>query len=132
MAIIEILGDELVVRVHGIERFLALKSELRVPLSHVVGAERAADEAHRWFHGFRAGGTNIPGLITAGTFFAHEGHTFWDVRDADRAIAIRLHDDAFVKIVIGVEDPDAAIALVRAAIALRSGSPDQRSAADVA
>jgi len=71
------------------------------------------------YHGLRAPGTNIPGIITAGTFHAHEGRVFWNVHRPANAIAIRLHDENYVKIVVEVEDPDATIALIGQA---RTGS----------
>jgi hypothetical protein len=115
MTKIEIVGAELLVHMVGMDRMWALKSELRIPLAHVAGVERDAEEAAAWYHGFRAPGTNIPGVIVAGTFYSHAGRVFWDVHHADNAIAIRLHDETFSKLVIEVEDPDAAIALIEQA-----------------
>ena len=66
MTKIEIAGSELVVRMVGMDQMWSLKSELRIPLAHVAGAERDAEEAATWYHGLRAPGTNIPGVITAG------------------------------------------------------------------
>jgi hypothetical protein len=83
----------------------------------VAGVERAADEARGWFHGFRAAGTNIPGVLTAGTFYHDGGRVFWDVHNADGAIAIRLHDEKFAKLVVEVPDPVGTIASIEAALA---------------
>jgi hypothetical protein len=89
---------------------------LRVPLAHIAGVDRAGEEAHEWFHGIRFPGSNIPGVVTAGTFYEHQGRVFWDIHNADNAIAIRLHDETFVKLIVEVEDPDATIAALRAAL----------------
>jgi len=35
---IEVSGDELVVHVQGLDKLLAFKSELRIPLSHIEGS----------------------------------------------------------------------------------------------
>ncbi len=43
MTTIEISGDELVVHVQGWDKLWALTSELRIPLSHVAGVDRAGD-----------------------------------------------------------------------------------------
>jgi hypothetical protein len=123
MTKIEIAGSELVVRMVGMDQMWSLKSELRIPLAHVAGAERDTEEAATWYHGLRAPGTNIPGVITAGTFYAHEGRVFWDVHHAANAIAIRLHDENYVKLVVEVEDPAATIALVEGALAGSSPAP---------
>ena len=78
----------------------------------MVRAEPASEEARRWWHGFRLPGTNIPGVITAGTFFKDGGRVFWDVHDADRAVAIYLRDDVYTELVVEVDDPAATISLV--------------------
>jgi hypothetical protein len=113
MTKIEIEGSELVVRITGLDRLWSLKSELRIPLAHVAGAERDAEEAAKWYHGLRAPGTNIPGVIVAGTFYANEGRVFWNVHRAANAIAIGLHDEKYVKLVVEVEDPNATIKLIQ-------------------
>jgi hypothetical protein len=87
-----------------------------------LGAAGAEDEARTWWHGWRAPGTHIPGVITAGTFYAAEGRVFWDVHAPEKAIAIGLHDERFVKIVVGVDDPPAEIARIQAAIAAAKSS----------
>ena len=57
---IELTDDELIVHVAGGDRLWALKSRLQVPLENVVGASAATDEARKWLHGIRTGGTHIP------------------------------------------------------------------------
>ena len=116
MAEVTIEGDRLVVRVRGMDKVWALRSELEIPLTHVAGAERDEEEARRWYHGMRLPGTNLPGVITAGTFYQHGERAFWDVHHAENAVAIRLHDESYGRLVVGVEDPDATIAAIRAAI----------------
>jgi hypothetical protein len=116
MVTVETTADELIVRPQGLHRFLAFASEIRVPLTHVVAAAGAAEEARGWFHGIRAPGTSIPGVITAGTFHDSEGRAFWDVSDPSRAIAIRLRDDRYIKLVVEVQDVDATLASINAAL----------------
>ena len=107
MARIEITSDSLVVHIEGADQFLALKTQLEVPLAHIAGVDVRPEDAHRVWHGLRMGGTNLPGVITAGRFLHHGEWAFWDVHDPDRAIAIRLHDESYARLVIGVDDPDA-------------------------
>lgn len=122
MTTIEISGDELVVHVQGWDKLWALKSELRIPLSHVTGVDRAGDAVHER-PGLRAPGTSIPGFI-AGTFYADDGRAFWDVHDPGKAIAISLRDDNFTKLIIDVEDPDAVVTqIIRAVATPRSPKP---------
>lgn len=107
MAEIEITPTSLIVHIRGADRFFALKSQLEVPLEHIAGVEATVPEAHQIWHGLRVGGTNLPGVITAGRFIHHGEWAFWDVHDPDKAIAIRLRDDHYAKLIIGVDDPAA-------------------------
>jgi hypothetical protein len=116
MTTIDIDGSDLVLNVEGLDKLWAFKSQLRVPLAHVAGVERAGEETHQWFHGLRFPGTNVPGVVTAGTFIESEGHVFWDVHDPDSAIAIRLHDEKYVKLIVEVEDREETIEQIEAAL----------------
>jgi hypothetical protein len=119
MADIELTPDTLVVHIRGADRFLALKSQLEVPLAHVAGVEASPPEAHEVWHGLKMGGSNLPGVVTAGRFLQQGEWAFWDVHDPTRAIAIRLHDEHYAKLVIGVDDPSGAVSSISAAIARR-------------
>ena len=112
MAEITYSGDALEVQVTGWDKVWALKSHLTIPLAHVVSAELAGDEARRVWHGLRMPGTNIPGVITAGTFYKDGSRVFWDVHDADRAVAIHLRDDQHTELIVEVDDPAATISLI--------------------
>jgi hypothetical protein len=115
MADIEITPDQLIVHIRGADKFLSLKSQLEVPLQHVAGVEAAPPEAHEIYHGMKVG-SNLPGVVTAGRFLQHGEWAFWDVHDPNRAIAIRLHDEHYAKLVIGVDDPSGTVAAISAAI----------------
>lgn len=106
--------EMLVVRMEGADKLWALKSELRIPREHVIGASSAAAEAGEWFHGMKLGGTSLHGVITAGRFYEHGEVVFWDVHHADKAIAIHLRDERYDRLVIEVDDPAATIAAIGA------------------
>lgn len=112
MAEIADTGAALVVHVTGWDKVWALTSHLTITIEHVVGAEPASAEARRWWQGLRMAGTHITGVITAGTFLTNGGQVFWDMHDADRAVAIHLRDDQYTELVVEVDDPAATIALV--------------------
>lgn len=116
MAEVTIESGTLVIRVRGMDRVWALKSELEIPLEHVAGAERDENEARDWYHGMKLPGSNIPGVITAGTFYQHGERAFWDVHHPENAVAIRLHDESYGRLVVEVEDPDATVAAIRRAV----------------
>jgi hypothetical protein len=110
---IELNEAKLEVQVEGADRLWALRSHLSIPLEHVIGAERATDEAEKWLHGIRVGGTHVPGVISAGTFHSHGEWVFWDVHHPENAIAIQLRDERFARLVIEVDDPDGAVGAIR-------------------
>src|SRR5207249_10543406 len=103
-------GDTLHLRMRGIDQILALRSELSVPLAHIRAVTSRPAEAHGWFHGLRFG-TNLPGVVTAGTFLTGDGLVFWDVHDREKTVAREI-DREFYKRVIGdvTRSPEAAAA----------------------
>lgn len=119
MAEIELTADTLLVHVKGADRIFALKSELAIPLEHVLGAARDEGEARHWYHGVRAPGTSVPGVITAGTFHQNGERVFWDVHHPERAVALSLRDETYAKLVVEVDDPDATILAIEAALGSR-------------
>ena len=121
MARVEITSQTLIVHVTGVDRFLAFKSQLEVPLTHVTAAQADPEIARAWWKGWKAPGTNIPGLVTAGTFYRHGKRMFWDVHDPERTIVIHLADDQYDALVVEVEEPEeTAHAIDRAASAARN------------
>ena len=81
MATIAITNEALTVHVIGVDRILAFKSAITLPLTHVTEITQAATEAGKVFHGLRLPGTAIPGVLTAGSFLKSVERTFWDVHD---------------------------------------------------
>jgi hypothetical protein len=55
-------------------------------------------------------------VITAGRFLQRGEWAFWDVHDPAACVAIRLHDEHYARLVIGVDDPDATAAAISAAL----------------
>lgn len=116
MVDLNVADGKLVVRVEGMDRLWALRSSLEIPLQHVAGARIDPEAARGWWHGLKLPGTNIPGMITAGSFLQHDGFVFWDVHSPDRTIVISLRDEHYKALVVEVADPDAAARLVNEAI----------------
>ena len=82
-------------------------------LAHVAGAEAGTEPVRGWWLGIRSGGTHVPGVITAGTFHGEDERVFWDVRDAEKTVVIRLKDERYSRLVTEVEDPPATVAAIR-------------------
>jgi hypothetical protein len=116
-AAIELTTDHLTVHVQRADKLWALQSQLRIPLTNVVSAKDATEDARKWLHGIRVGGTHVPGVISAGRFYSHGELVFWDVHEPAKAIAIVLHDERYDKLVLDVEDPEQDVVRIREALA---------------
>ena len=117
MAEVELTEDALLIHVRGLDRIFALKSRLEIPLSHVLGAEVNPDLGHpEWWKSLRFTATQIPWVVSAGTFYQDGERVFWDVHDPKKAVVIRLSDERYARLVIGVEDPASTAATIEGAI----------------
>ncbi len=104
--------------VKGLDKLWAMRSELEIPLAHIVSVRQDPEPARGWFHGLRVGATNLPGILTAGTFSqAGEGLVFFDVHDPERTIVIELEHEHYRRLVIEVADPPAVVKQLQLAVA---------------
>jgi hypothetical protein len=118
MAHINIENGTLTVTMQGLDKILALRGHVSVPVSHIRGVELRPEDARQIWHGLKFG-VNIPGVVTAGTFITGDGKVFFDVHDPDRAIAIDLEGETYRRLVVEVdvdETPEAAAERIRAAL----------------
>jgi hypothetical protein len=109
---LSIAEGKLVLHVRGADQLWALKSTLEIPLQHVGGIRADPSIAHGWWHGIRAPGTEIPGILTAGTFYQHGKRIFWDVHNSDNTVVIDLRDERYSELIVEVTDPAAAVQLL--------------------
>jgi hypothetical protein len=124
-AAIELTTDHLTVHIQRADKLWALQSQLRIPLTNVISAKHATEDARKWLHGIRIGGTHIPGVISAGRFYSHGELVFWDVHEPANTIAIALRDERYDKLVLEVEDPEQDVVRIREALA--PASPETAS-----
>ena len=106
--------------VEGADKLWALRSRLEIPLAHIRGVRVDPEVARGWWHGFRMPGTQLPGVITAGTFYQHGKRVFWDVHHPERTIVVELADERYDELIVEVVDPDATAALLTTASAHRA------------
>ena len=116
MVEVKISDGTLVLNVEGLDKLWAMKSSLEIPLRHVASARADASIARGWWHGIRMPGTNIPGVLTAGTFYQDGKRVFWDVHDPEKTIVIDLHDERYNELVIEVENPEMTVSMIRSAL----------------
>lgn len=113
MVDLSIADGKLVLHVRGADQLWALKSSLEIPLTHIANARIDTEVARGWWHGLRMPGTNVPGVITAGTFYQDGRRVFWDVHNPERTIVIDLHDERYNQLIVEVADPQAAVSLIQ-------------------
>jgi len=111
---ISIEGDRVNFNVEGWDRLWALKSQLSIPLVHIRGVD--PESARGWWHGLRLLGTQIPGLLTAGTFYQSAGIVFYDVHDPERTIVLELEHEKYSRLIVEVEDTSNAVATIKRGI----------------
>jgi hypothetical protein len=122
MVTVSIEGDRVRFEVEGWDKLWALKSQLEIPLEHIDSARVDPEPARGWWHGIRLPGSQIPGVLTAGTFYQHDGAVFYDVHDPERTIVLELNHEHYTRLVIEVDDPDATVAQLTDAMARRGRS----------
>ncbi len=119
MTEVELSETALHVHVQGIDKVLALRSHLEIPLTHVLGAAPLDAQIQAKLRGsLRLPGTYLPGVIVAGSYYQWSNHEwmFWDVVHPEQALVILLDHEKFTRLVIEVADPASTIAAVESAI----------------
>ncbi|MEO8770371.1 MAG: hypothetical protein ABI402_09815 [Ferruginibacter sp.] len=111
MVQIEKEGSDFIFEIKGLHKLWALKSKLTIPAEHIISANHY-NEKSVFIFGLHLPGTQIPGIITAGTFIVKDGTIFCDMMDVKKSIEVQLHDEHYKRLVIEVEDPEVAIALL--------------------
>jgi hypothetical protein len=113
MVDISIDGEKAVFEVEGLDKLWCLRSRLEIPLAHIKGVRADPTAARGWYHGIRLLGTNVPGILTAGTFHRDGNNVFWDVHDPERTIVLELDHEFYDQLIIEVPDPAKAVALLQ-------------------
>lgn len=116
MVSVSIDGDRVHFEVEAWDKLWALKSHLEIPLSHIRSARVDPEPARGWWHGLRLPGTQIPGVLTAGTFYQGDGAVFYDVHDPERTVVIELTHEHYQRLIIEVDDPSGVAASLNAAV----------------
>jgi len=110
--------DELTLRFHGWDAFWALRREVVVPLHQVQRVDAVPlSQVPRPTVWFRIG-TDLPGVIRAGSFGRGSSRELWDVRRGGRVVLVELRPGLpYQRVVLQVADPDAIAEQLRAAMA---------------
>jgi hypothetical protein len=117
MVDVSIQEDRVIFEVEGWDKFWALKSRLEIPLAHIKGARIDDEAAKGWWHGVKLGGSDLPGVITAGTFYRKGRLVFYDTHKPEHTIVVDLDHENYDTLILQVRDPALAVKTIAAAIA---------------
>jgi len=121
MVNISIEGDLIHLDVEGVDKLWALRSHLEFPLSHVRSVHVDPAAARGWWHGLKLWGSNVPGILTAGTFYQQGGIVFYDVHDPERTIVLELDHEHYDRLIVEVEEPQRAREVIERALRAKAG-----------
>jgi len=116
MVEVSIAGDRVVFEVEGMDKFWALKSRLEIPIAHVKGARVDDDAAKGWWHGVRIWGADLPGVITAGTFYRKGRVVFYDTHKPEQTIVVDLDHEHYDRLILQVRDPEWSVKTITDAV----------------
>jgi hypothetical protein len=105
MVQISVNRDRVHFDVEGLDKFWAFRSRLDIPLAHILAVKIDPEAARGWWHGLKIMGSNIPGVLTAGTFYQQGGIVFYDVHDPERTIVLELEHETYKRLIVEVADP---------------------------
>ncbi len=112
---ISVENDNLVFTLTGVDRVLALKSKLTIPLKHVKSVSTAKADWN-YFKMLKVAGTRIPELVVDGRFLSKEGLLFYEMHDPDKCITVELEDEKYKKVVFEVSDKENTAKMIQDAI----------------
>jgi len=103
MVEVELGKESVTFKLEGAQKFLALKSSVRIPLKKIDSVSTETVKP-LWLAGKI--GTHMPPIFWAGTFWTIGGKTFYYVRDRSKCITLRLKDHEYRKVVMEVDDKE--------------------------
>ncbi|NJO73737.1 MAG: hypothetical protein HC833_08235 [Leptolyngbyaceae cyanobacterium RM1_406_9] len=100
---LQIEGDRLKINLSFLEKLLTLQfnNTFEIPLEHIerVSTEKPSASGLK----YRMPGTEIPGLIAAGTYYSDRGREFWYVTGDRHYLLLDLKEEFYQKIVLTLE-----------------------------
>lgn len=118
---IDLLWNAIRIRPTGWHRLWSLRRAIEAPYEQIVSVDHRPQLARNGPLGLRLPGTNVPGYYTAGTYWRFwdtpRVRSFWVRRHPERTITLELQGNSFDSVCVEVDDPDAQVERIRAAIA---------------
>ncbi len=99
-------SENIIIEMEGIDKILALKSHLKIPINHISSVSQNTKDAKKWLgiKGIKKiAGSNLPGIISEGTFYDNE-MVFLEIHHPEKTISIFLKDEKYKEIIIEVNN----------------------------
>ncbi len=97
-----ITKDQLEINFSITKKILAVKGSFKIPLKHIQSITTQLQKP-TWKE-IRVPGTNLPGLIKAGTYYTDKGKQFWFVTKGKGILNIELKNESYKRIILGIDD----------------------------
>ncbi len=105
--------NSVIFEVKGWDKVFAFKSSLEIPVEHIIAVYAAPNIEMNFLDSIKLLGTSIPKVFRVGTFYQQNEIIFWDVHNTENVIIIELEHEHFKKLVIEVDNPAEAIAIIK-------------------
>ena len=84
------------------EKILSVHGSMEIPVSKITEVTRMLLDP-TWKE-IRMPGTNLPGIIKAGSYFTNRGKEFWYLTWGKEGLRIGLRDQTYKRIILGIDD----------------------------
>ena len=112
---IDIENGNLIFTLTGIDKVLALKSKLTIPLNHVKSVSTAKADWN-YFKMVKVMATRVPEIVADGIFVSKEGFLFYEMHDPDKCITVELENEKYKKVVFQVPDKESTAKKIQEAL----------------
>lgn len=109
-----VIGNNLVIKPHGLDKLWGMRRELVIPLKDVRGATADISVASDP-KGLRAPGLHFFGKVV-GTFHRHGESTYWNINSPRNNLVIEFSNQKLARAVLTVSEPSGVEKMVNQAI----------------
>lgn len=99
--------NDVVIKMNGMNKLWALKSQLTIPYENiqkvVVVDDLKTSDYFKWFT--PRAGLSLPGVIGEGTFYTKDGKLFVAIREGGAGLVLQLENESYAEVIIEVENP---------------------------
>ncbi len=113
---VTINGDKVVFELHGIDKILAIKSSITVPLRHIKSVSTEKVDWKPLKH-LKVAGSFMPGVVKDGRYLTSDGLMFFEMRHTNKCVTVILDNETYGKIIFEVDGKESIAKMINDAIA---------------